>query len=295
MKRTLLLASTILLLISFALGATVSVSATTKITRGGKWENLRWSLDMETFTLTISGEGPMPSTTQPWDYSWLIETVVISNGVTSICDIAFSGYRNLESITIPDTVTSIGLWAFLGCEKLTSISIPNSVKHLGTGICYNCSALTSVIYCGTEAEWESVEKSQDNNFASILQFHNYVWDASDPATHRLVCSVCSHQKTNEAHKWNDGIISVMPSCSARGEKLFHCSDCGASKIEFLEKLTEHNFGDWQEYNTSYDKRVCACGEVEYRNHSGCSSTLSGGLALLLLCAGTAVMMERKKK
>ena len=80
----------------------------------------------ETKVLTISGTGTMSDfdwqtgrMRAPWiknskiyDY---LETVVISDGVTSIGEHAFYYCESLKNITIPSSVKSIGKSAFSGC------------------------------------------------------------------------------------------------------------------------------------------------------------------------------------
>ena len=79
-------------------------------------ENLTWSYNEATKTLTISGSGEMEDYDwmgRPWDsFSDFIETVSLSDGVTSIGNYAFKDCSSLTSVTIPDSVTSIGGWAF---------------------------------------------------------------------------------------------------------------------------------------------------------------------------------------
>ena len=110
-----------------------------------------------------------------------LTSVTIPNSVTSIGNYAFSGCSNLTSITIPNSVTHIGDYAFSYCSNLTSITIPNSVTHIGDRAFYHCSSLTSVTipnsvtsignyafsycsnltninYCGTEEQWNAINK-----------------------------------------------------------------------------------------------------------------------------------------
>ena len=73
-----------------------------------------------------------------------IKSVCIPNGVTSIGTNSFSGCSELTSITIPNGVTSIGKWAFKYCNRLTSINIPSGVTSIGEGAFKNCIRLDSV-------------------------------------------------------------------------------------------------------------------------------------------------------
>ncbi len=112
-------------------------------------DNLTWTLDTESGTLTISGTGAMTDYTSSYDVPWYYshsstKTVIIEDGVKSIGQSAFYGCSSLTSITIPNSVTSIGNSAFYGCSSLTSITIPNSVTTIGVYAFGSCSSLTSI-------------------------------------------------------------------------------------------------------------------------------------------------------
>ncbi|MCD7860180.1 MAG: leucine-rich repeat domain-containing protein, partial [Firmicutes bacterium] len=105
-------------------------------------DNLTWVLDSDG-VLTISGEGEM--TENPWyDNRRLIKSIVIEDGVASICDFAFEYCTSLSSVTIPNSVTSIGNYAFYYCTGLTSITIPDSVTSIGNDAFCCCTGLTGV-------------------------------------------------------------------------------------------------------------------------------------------------------
>ena len=70
--------------------------------------------------------------------------MVISDGVTSIRDHAFSDCTNLTSVTIPNSVTKIGSGAFASCRNLTSVTIPDSVTNIVRSAFAGCTSLTSV-------------------------------------------------------------------------------------------------------------------------------------------------------
>ncbi len=93
----------------------------------GEWENLQWTFDEETGTLTISGEGEMPNTSSPYPDN--VKKVIIESGITSISELAFA-YSSIEEVTIPDTVKTISNRAFYYCENLKQITVPASVETI---------------------------------------------------------------------------------------------------------------------------------------------------------------------
>ena len=111
-------------------------------------DNVFYSYDVQTRTLTVYGEGAMYNydvfTVKP-PFPNDTKYIVIEPGVTQISGMVFFGYKNLISVRIPNTVTSIGIFAFYGCSSLTSIAIPNSVTSIGPIAFSDCSSLTTVI------------------------------------------------------------------------------------------------------------------------------------------------------
>ncbi len=74
----------------------------------------------------------------------LITELVIPEGVTSIPNYAFYGWKGLTSVTIPDSITSIGYSAFFGCSGITDITVPDSVISIELGAFGGCTALESI-------------------------------------------------------------------------------------------------------------------------------------------------------
>jgi len=94
-------------------------------------DNCAWGLDADTEVLTIFGSGEM--TSYPWtrdNYKYLIKSVDIKNGITSIVDYAFSGVSSLTSLTVPDSLTSIGEGPFYDCDEL-QYNEDNNALYLG--------------------------------------------------------------------------------------------------------------------------------------------------------------------
>lgn len=76
--------------------------------------------------------------------------------------------------------------------------------------------------------------------------HNVeTWEVSVIATCTLpgeesgVCTLCGKTVTRATdplgHEWDDGAITTIPTVDAKGEKLFTCGRCGATKTEEMEK------------------------------------------------------------
>ena len=105
--------------------------------------------DPSTYKLTISGSGAMEDfpfgSYQPW-YSFhdQITSVVVSPGVTSIGQCAFSRFAKLTHVDIADSVISIGWDAFYYCSSLTNITIPQSVTYIGPLAFFHCTNLSSI-------------------------------------------------------------------------------------------------------------------------------------------------------
>ncbi len=123
----------------------ITASAATSGTCG---DNLSWTYDSSTYTLTISGTGAMDdysSYNRPWEsYMNSIENVIVSDGITTIGSMAFDWCTSLISITIPDSVITIGDYAFYNCYSLISATIPDSVTTIGNCAFAECNSLISV-------------------------------------------------------------------------------------------------------------------------------------------------------
>ena len=94
-------------------------------------EKMTWNLQGD--ILFIDGEGEMdnylPNNSVWAPLAWLVRSVVIGNGVTSIGDNAFWGFNRLTDISIPETVEEIGDDAFAGCTGLKEIKVAPGNRH----------------------------------------------------------------------------------------------------------------------------------------------------------------------
>ena len=113
-------------------------------------ENLTWTYESATQTLTISGTGVMYNysekkyvngykTNAPWGNDDItIRNLIIDNGVTYIGTHAFHGLSSLTLVNISNSVSSIGYSAFMSCYNLTTVNIPNSVTFIDNSAFEGC-------------------------------------------------------------------------------------------------------------------------------------------------------------
>ena len=127
-----------------------------KLTGGaaGDGSGVTWQLtentdDPSTYTLTIRGSGAMEdyltSGHQPWrSFRDQITSVVVSPGVTSIGNLAFTRFSKLIHVDIADSVVSIGEGVFSECSSLTNITVPQSVTYIDANAFESCTNLSSI-------------------------------------------------------------------------------------------------------------------------------------------------------
>ena len=102
-----------------------------------------------------------------------IAQCTIHENTRIINDSAFYRCVDLISITIPDGVTSIESWAFSHCDELTTVTIPASVMNIADRAFNGCSKTFSIIFQGTKAQWEAINKS-------------ILWNVNTGATYNVV-------------------------------------------------------------------------------------------------------------
>lgn len=106
------------------------------------------------------------SVTEIWAYAFSgcrdLTSVTIPKGVTYIDSGSFEFCSSLTSMTIPDSVTSICYGAFTSCSSLTSVTIPWRMTKVEEQAFSGCGKLTDVYYTGSQARWDKIEVSGNN-------------------------------------------------------------------------------------------------------------------------------------
>ena len=124
-------------------------------------ENVYWSYDEASKTVTIYGAGEMKFDDYKGYIKWPtdIEAAIIKEGVTSVAGFAFGLCGNLSSVSIADSVTYIGDNAFDSCKKLKKIKLPPKLEYIGFFAFRDCG-LESIDIPGTVKELDTVVLSE---------------------------------------------------------------------------------------------------------------------------------------
>ena len=137
-------------------------------TSGTCGDNVTWSYNEETKTLTVSGTGDMKNYSvlqaAPWrNYKSKITSLFIEEGVTSIGGYSFSRCSELSCVKIPDSVMQINTFSFSECTNLEKIYIGSRVKKIvSTAI----PKTTSIFYGGTLEQWQVIETNSQYSYIS---------------------------------------------------------------------------------------------------------------------------------
>ena len=73
-----------------------------------------------------------------------VESITLSDDLTSIGNNVFENCSNLGEIVIPNTVTSMGGYSFSGCSSLKNITIGNGVKTINEYSFSGCTSLENI-------------------------------------------------------------------------------------------------------------------------------------------------------
>ncbi|MBR6806894.1 MAG: leucine-rich repeat protein, partial [Clostridia bacterium] len=120
------------------------------ITASGTLSNgMKWSINGDSGTLTITGNGDMPDFKNqgaPWfPYHENIQSVVLNEGITSVGKFSFVRCKYMTSATLPSTLKVIKNSAFNNCRSLVSITFPSGLTTIETSAFAECTALREIV------------------------------------------------------------------------------------------------------------------------------------------------------
>ena len=114
-------------------------------TGGNVNDTVTWSLEGTVLRIGGTGEMVYDDYQMPWrPYADSIRSVIVEEGVTTICGSAFEDLAKLEECSIADSVTSIGDYAFWRCMNLTEIDFPANLEYIGEYAFSECEKLAQI-------------------------------------------------------------------------------------------------------------------------------------------------------
>lgn len=73
-----------------------------------------------------------------------LKKVILSENISNIGEMSFSGCYSLEEIKIPDKVAAVNRYAFIGCRSLKNVDFGSGIRHINEYAFYNCTSLKKI-------------------------------------------------------------------------------------------------------------------------------------------------------
>jgi hypothetical protein len=208
-------------------------------------------------------------------YCTSLKSIKIGANITSIGSNAFSNCNNLKIVYVNSPTIAVALTSATACGNLINnaevILVEKSITNLSTfvfAVFYNSEELN---YEGTDYisyslhnhVWEDcsvdrVQCEQDGFTGSTCTVcgllkgntapaHNYVpHSATDDEYHWDVCVDCGAIDNKIRHSWNSGEVTTPATHISTGVMTYTCGVCEKTYTEIIEKIAEHNYGEWIE-------------------------------------------------
>ena len=109
-----------------------------------------------------------------------------------------------------------------------------------------------------------------DNKPSHTHTYSEQWSHND-SEHWRACTGadCGEVKDKAAHTWDNGNITKEPTCTAKGEMIYTCTVCSATKTEEIA-TTEHTFSDkWESDDTHHWHEISGKAEHSYNADGVC--------------------------
>ena len=251
----------------------------------------------------------------------------IQAGLANQTETVFSNFSFAEPhrwnegvITTPATHTVEGVKTYncIDCDATKTEAVPTTEEHDGwdegvitTPATHTAEGVkTFTCTCG-ETKTEAVPMTEEHE-----------WDDGEvttPATHtaegvKTYTCVCGETKTEDVpktteHTWGEGVVTTEPTATEDGVKTYTC-ECGETKTEAIPALgveeepdepttdapaTDAPATDAPATDAPADDQADPTIIDKVKNAVGCSGVVSGGVGMMILLSGAAVMMTRKKK
>ena len=81
--------------------------------------------------------------------------------ITAVGEKAFSGIPGLTSVHLQRYILRIGDYAFANSPDLEKVTITKGLQYIGSAVFDGCDSLTTVVFQGSIAEFNAIEKAED--------------------------------------------------------------------------------------------------------------------------------------
>ena len=167
-----------------------------------------------------------------------------------------------EEITVAATCTAAGLKTYTCtvCFETKTEVIPANGHNLTM---HEAKAATCL-----EPGYNSYEDCANCDYTTYVaiaafghDFTSDVWK-TDVNGHWKKCTRCAEVASHAEHTWNDGEVTIAPTCTAEGRKSFVCTVCLVRKTETMSALG-HNL-------IHYDGKEATCTEGGLKPYDACT-------------------------
>lgn len=149
--------------------------------------------------------------------------VIIPEGVKSIPNSTFEGYRELKKIVLPSSLVTINDFAFSRCVNLESISLPEGLQKIGYYAFESCHKLKSIVIP------PFVSTIKDNPFRGCRGLKNIMVDTNNPFfDSRNNCNAIIETKRNKL------IVGCSKTKTPLSVKVFGCQSFMYVNIKSLK-------------------------------------------------------------
>ena len=139
-----------------------------------------WSYSGTVLTITENiSDYRLASSSSPWfigtpfereGIDHTVTEIIVTEGVTSIGDLAFYGMDKLTRVTFPSTLRNIGSGTFKRCTSLAEVTIPASVTSIGHAAFDVCSGLKTITFRGAPPSISTYDAFYDFNNTNPFVF-----------------------------------------------------------------------------------------------------------------------------
>ena len=97
--------------------------------------------------------------------------------------------------------------------------------------------------------------------------HSFDTEWTYDSTYHWHDATCGHDAVSDKaeHSWNDGVVTIEPTHTGQGEKIFTCTVCGITRTEIIPaNADDHSYQDeWLTGDSGVKYKTCECGKTYY--------------------------------